>query len=101
MPYDIDWDREIVVVPRHPALVDYLKRQGIVPIDVKVHTHADADTVRGKHVFGVLPHNLSCLCETFSEIPLRIPPELRGQELTLEQVEQYAGELVTYQVREV
>ena len=90
-----------IVITRHPALVDYLREQGIVSGDVEVISHASPDVVRGKHVLGVLPHSLSCLCASFTEIPLRLPPEMRGKELTIEDLRKYAGSPVTYVVRRV
>jgi putative CRISPR-associated protein (TIGR02620 family) len=64
-----------------------------------VLTHAEAGNVEGKHVIGVLPLRLASLAASITEIPLDIPAELRGQELTIEQVRQYAGEPVRYFVR--
>lgn len=90
-----------LVVTRHQGLVDYLIEEGICSPFVEVVPHADEDMVRDRHVCGVLPHSLSCLTASFTEIPLRLPAELRGQELTLEQVRQYAGEPVTYFVRKM
>ena len=88
-----------LVVTRHSGLVDFLREIGLAADQVTVLKHATAKDVTGKHVCGVLPHSLSCLCETFTEIPLNLPVELRGVELNLEQVRQYAGETVTYQIR--
>jgi len=90
-----------VVVTRHPGLVDYLKETGLTSHDVRVVTHAGPDDVRGKDVCGVLPHSLSCLTASFTEVPLALPAELRGTELTLEQVRKYAAPPVTYIVRRV
>ena len=90
-----------LIITRHTGLVEFLKEQGYVSKDAEVKTHASAKDVEGKDVWGVLPHNLSCLCNTFSEVPLNLPAELRGVELTKDQVEQYAGTPVTYQVRVV
>jgi len=87
-----------VVVTRHPALVDLLRELGMVADGVQVLTHASAEDVAGKHVAGVLPHSLSCLCETFTEVPLKLTPELRGKELDLETLRSIAGEPVTYRV---
>jgi len=86
------------VVTRHPGLVDYLRELDMLSQDCVVLDHATPDDVRGKNVCGVLPHNLSCLCRTFTEIPLNLPPELRGKELDVEQVRQYAGNPVTYRI---
>lgn len=87
-----------LVVTRHPALVEYLKEIGLADNQTKVVNHVTSDQVRNKHVCGVLPHSLSCLTRSFTEVPLAVPAELRGQELTLEQVREFAGEPVTYRV---
>lgn len=90
-----------LIVTRHKGLVQYLVAKGFVGADVEVVEHASAEVVEGKHVWGVLPHNLSVLCSSFTEVPLSPPAELRGKELTMEQVEQYAGKPVTYMVNTV
>ena len=91
---------EKLVVTRHKALVQYLLRCGLVLEGTPVLAHATAEDVRGKHVFGVLPLRLACLAAKVTEVPLDLPPELRGQELGLEQVEAYAGQARTYVVKE-
>lgn len=90
-----------IIVTRHPGLVEYLKEEGLISEGVEVLTHASPDAVQGKHVLGVLPHSLSCLTRSFTEIPLSLPPELRGKELTADDVRQHAGAPVTYQVRKL
>ena len=87
-----------VVITRHPGLVQYLTEIGLADADTEVLAHASPENVRGKHVCGVLPHSLSCLTASFTEVPLSLPAELRGQELSLDQVRQYAGIPVTYRV---
>ena len=87
-----------LIVTRHPGLVTYLREIGLADAETVVIPHATPDVVRGKRVCGVLPHSLSCLCDTFTEIPLNLPQELRGVELTVEQVRQFAGAPVTYRV---
>lgn len=90
-----------VIVTRHPGLIDYLRELGVATETTEVVSHATPETVSGKHVCGVLPHNLSCLCLTFTEVPLAIPAELRGKELTLEEVKLYASAPVTYRVEKL
>lgn len=90
-----------VVVTRHPALVEYLTELGVVPAGTEVVTHATAEQVRGRHVFGVLPLHLAAEAASVTEVTLRVPAELRGVELTLEQVRQFAGPLVEYKVYRV
>lgn len=90
---------ETVIVTRHPALVEYLREIG-----VKIETvidRATAEEVRGRHVYGVLPLHLAAEARRVTTVPLDVPAELRGQELTLEQVRQFAGALQTYEVKSV
>lgn len=89
-----------MIITRHPALVEYLVKHGIVPEGTPVLTHATPEEVKGKHVFGVLPLQLAALTERITEVPLALTPEHRGRELTLDEMEEVAGEPRTYVVRE-
>ena len=86
---------EKIIVTRHPALVGFLKELGV---EGQVVSHADEETVRGKHVYGVLPMRLACLAGKFTEVSLIVPPELRGKELTLEEIKGLNPILTTYKV---
>ena len=88
-----------LVVTRHPGLVTHLNQLGLCGLGVEVIDLATPDDVTGRHVCGVLPHSLSCLTETFTEVPLILPQELRGKELTANEVKRYAGPPVTYTIR--
>lgn len=88
-----------LVVTRHQSLVEYLLEIGIIAEgEYELVTHASPDNVTGRHVVGVLPHSLSCLTETFTEVPLVLPAELRGKELTIEDMRMYSKPPVTYKV---
>ena len=87
-----------IVVTRHPALVEYLQEIGLAEEGVEVVTHATPLMVEGRHVCGVLPHSLSCLTISFTEIPLSLTPEMRGKELDLFTLREIAGKPVTYTV---
>ena len=87
-----------LIVTRHPALVEYLQELGLVKESVEVVTHATPSIVTRRHVCGVLPHSLSCLTKSFTEIPLRLTPEMRGKELDLATMRKIAGKPVTYTV---
>jgi len=87
-----------LIITRHPALVAYLIEKGYVSADSEVIDHATPENVAGKHVWGVLPHSLSCLTKSFTEVPMFMPASKRGVELTLEDMHEFAGEPVTYVV---
>ena len=94
MEYDL-------IVTRHPALVEYLQNQGLVSADIEVVVHTTPEVLEGKNVIGILPLNLAAVCQTVTTIPLNLPAELRGVELSLEQVQQYAGTPQVFEVQDV
>jgi len=97
----MNYMNKTLVVTRHQGLVDYLIDQQLIPADAEVISHASPEAVQGRDVWGVLPHSLSCLTASFTEVPLRLPAEMRGKELTSADVAKYAGQPVTYQVRRI
>lgn len=90
-----------LVITRHTALVEYLKEIKLVHPNVEVIEHATPEMVKDRVVFGVLPHSLSCLTTSFTEVPLVLPAELRGVELSIEDIRKYAKSPVTYIVQAV
>jgi putative CRISPR-associated protein (TIGR02620 family) len=90
---------DTVVVTRHKALVEFLIETKRIPAETPVLSHVTSKDVEDKHVIGVLPLHLAALAATVTEVPLDIPAELRGKELDLEQVRQFAGDPVKYSVR--
>lgn len=88
-----------IVVTRHAALIDYLVEQHIIPLGTSYITHATPEELRGRDVIGVLPLHLAALCRTVTEVPLNLPQDARGRELTLEEIRRYAGRPVTYTVK--
>jgi putative CRISPR-associated protein (TIGR02620 family) len=89
---------ETVVVTRHLGLVEYLIELGLCSSSDQVISHATVEDVKGKHVIGVLPLSLAVAAESVTEVPMSIPVELRGQELTLQQMRMYGGKPRTYRV---
>lgn len=92
----------MIVVTRHPALVTLLRERGVIGQDAVVLAHVqDPRVLDGQHVIGVLPLTLAARAASVTEIPLRLPPEDRGQELGIERLREIAGAPRTYIVRDV
>lgn len=90
------------VVTRHKALVSYLIDKNIIKEgEYKLIEHADYKDVEGQNVIGVLPLQLASYAKSITEVPLKLTPQMRGKELTFEEVEKVAEEPVQYIVREV
>jgi len=87
-----------IVITRHEALVEYLREQGMIDDSTTVMSHVTHEDVIGKDVIGVLPLSLAAEANSVTEIPLRLTPEMRGQELSLETLRQIAGKPVKYKV---
>jgi hypothetical protein len=90
-----------IVVTRHKGLVQLLIKRGIIAEGTPVIEHATVDTVRDKHVIGVLPLSLAVHAAKVTEIVMTLPLELRGKDLSLAECEQYAGEAITYEINRV
>lgn len=92
-------EMETIIVTRHRALVAYLaETMPDIVHGARVIEHATVDDIRGKHVIGVLPMRLAVEATSVTEIPMDVPAELRGQELDLDKVRQFAGSARHYVV---
>ncbi len=90
-----------IVVTRHPALVELLRERGVVQGTPEVISHATPEAVSGARVIGVLPLHLAALAAEVVSVSVNVPAELRGSELSLEQLREYAGEPETYRVERI
>jgi putative CRISPR-associated protein (TIGR02620 family) len=89
--------KDVIIVTRHPAMVEFLR--DYCGITGKVIAHATAADVAGRRVVGTLPLHLAALAASVTEVTLNLPPELRGKELTVEQLDKYSQSLQTFVVR--
>lgn len=88
-------------VSRHPGAVAWAQRQGIV-VD-RLVGHLDVQQVTaGDTVIGTLPVNLAAeVCArgaSYWHLTLRLPPGLRGAELSAEQLEELGARVERYRV---
>jgi putative CRISPR-associated protein (TIGR02620 family) len=91
-----------IVVTRHTALIDYLLEIGLIATDdYTVINHATEKDIQGKDVIGVLPIGMASLVNSITEIPLSLTAEMRGKELSLEDLREIAGTPATYKVSKI
>ena len=90
-----------LIVTRHPALKDYLIERGVADAATPVLPHAGIEDVQGKAVAGVLPLHLAAACGSLTTVELALPLELRGKELSLEDMRRYCKGLRTFVVWDV
>ena len=86
---------DTVIVTRHAGLVEWLKRRGI---EGEVVAHAGEGTVKGKRVYGVLPYRLAALADEFVEVGMDVPAELRGKELTADDIDGLSPQMAEWVV---
>ena len=87
-----------VIITRHDGAVEWLRQHGIFG---KVIAHASEADVIGKDVVGILPLHLAALANSVTAIVMDLPPELRGKDITPEQMDDCGAKLVKYEVRRV
>lgn len=88
-------------VGRHPGALEWAARQGL-QID-RFATHLDpAEVQGGDTVIGSLPVNLAALvCQRggrYLSLSVSLPAELRGKELSADQLEKLGARLEEYRV---
>ena len=88
-----------LIVTRHPAMKAFLIEEGVAVADTPCVPHAWPADVQGRHVAGVLPLHLAALCASVTTVELALPLELRGRELSLEDMRRYCKGLRTYRVQ--
>lgn len=93
--------KQTIVITRHAALAEYLTEIGVIAPGARVLAHATEDDVRKRIVVGVLPLHLAALANAVVHVPLDIPAELRGAELTVEQVRAFARPVEVYVVKQI
>lgn len=92
----------VYFVSRHRGAVEWARRRSIV-VD-RVVEHLDIGTIRvGDTVIGSLPVNLAAeVCARgarYLHLSVRVPPELRGVELSAEQLEALGASIEPFEVR--
>ena len=91
-----------IVVTRHPGLLAVLREKGVIPASCEdFYSHATADLVRGNHVIGILPLGLAAEAASITEVTLSLPPEMRGKELTEEEVRRFMTGVTSYKVTRI
>lgn len=90
-----------LIVTRHPALKSFLIEKGVATADTPVLPHASAADVEGKAVAGILPMHLAALTASFTTVELALPLELRGKELSIEDMRRYCKGLRTFVIWDV
>jgi CRISPR-associated protein Csx16 len=90
-------------VTRHAGAIEWLQRNGIAAMVVE---HLDPGQVRpGDVVLGTLPVHivgaLNAKGARFKHLAYDAPPELRGQELSADDLERLGAKLVEYRVERV
>lgn len=90
-----------LIVTRHAAMKSFLIEKGVADESTPVLPHASEEDVRGKEVAGVLPMHLAALTATFTTVELALPLEMRGKELTLDDMKRYCKGLHTYIIWDV
>ncbi len=94
----------IYFVTRHPGALDWAARRGIV-VDRQI-SHLEPASIRpGDMVLGTLPVNLAAeVCARggrFFNLSLDVPPEVRGRELSADELDCFGARLEEYRVEKL
>ena len=88
--------RDVIIVSRHDATVRLLRKRFPRLGEVPVYTHVSTDTIDGKIVIGNLPLHLAARANVVYNVSIDVPPDLRGKELSEEDLERCNVRLEPY-----
>ena len=88
-------------VSRHAGAIEWAARQGLA-VDRLVHHLDPALVCCGDTVMGSLPVNLAAaVCQRgarYLHLSMALPPDLRGKELTADQLDQLGAKMCEYRL---
>ena len=91
-------------ISRHPGAWQWAQKHG-VKADRQITHLAIDDIQRGDTIIGSLPVNIAAqACKKgarYIHLTLDLPAEMRGRELTAEQLEQYGAMLQAYHIEKI
>lgn len=97
--------KKIVVVSRHPALLQYLREDVGIEMDnsetIEVLEHTFPECIRGLDIIGNPPLFLASQARTVTTFSVHVPLNLRGKRLDIEQIRELVKAPTTYIVQKV
>lgn len=88
-----------LIITRHKGLVELMVEDGLIPASSKVLSHVeDPESLNNRWVIGILPMHLAAKATVFSCPELDLPFELRGKELSKDEMRPYFKGLTHYYV---
>lgn len=87
----------MIIITRHKGIIEFLAQHNITG---EVITHVEnIEQIAGKDVCGILPIVMAAHTNSITTIGFtHLPEEMRGKELTLEQMHKYGAYLEKFQV---
>ena len=88
-------------ISRHQGALEWIKKQGIT-VDLCL-SHIEPEQIKkGDTILGTLPINIVAMINqqgaNYLHLSLQLPADKRGQELTVQEMEQYQAKLEAYEV---
>jgi len=90
-----------VVVTRHAGALEWLRKHHPEFEDCEVLAHARPEDLIGNRVVGVLPVHMASMCAEYWHLEMTVPPDCRGKELTVEDMERFGCHITRYTVEVV
>lgn len=69
--YPLEKRNDFVIASRHAGTVEILKNEFPFLKDVPVLDRVERDDIKGKHVFGTLPHHLISACDLYTSVTIK------------------------------
>nr|BDI55091.1 MAG: CRISPR-Cas system-associated protein Csx16 [uncultured archaeon] len=92
---------EIIIVSRHAGAINWLKKHYPKFSNLKHLTHISEEEIKDRIIIGTLPVNLAVLAKEYWHLSMNVPLEMRGKELTVEDMENFNCKIENYKILKI
>ena len=89
---------ETLIISRHAGAMGWIQKHHPEFAECELITHASPEILKGKRVIGILPIQLAVLATEFWNLSLNVPANMRGKELTIEDMEKFDCKIEQFQI---
>ncbi|MBP2079634.1 hypothetical protein [Oceanobacillus polygoni] len=69
--YPLDNRNDFIIVSRHKGTIQILKEEFPFLKDVPIFERVESSDIKGKHVFGTLPHHMIADCDLYTSVSIK------------------------------
>ena len=87
-----------IIVSRHPAAIKWINKY-YPDFNGIIKSHIAEDEIIGNRIIGTLPVQLAALAAEYFHLSIKVPAEMRGKELSIEDMVQFGCKIERFTIK--